>query len=168
MSPTLKSALTLVTLLALLLGAGFWGWQAFTEPLPTAEEPPVCEDTKMPAGAEVRPQQVTVSVYNASDRNGLAGFTMELLVSEEFGQGESGNAPRGTDVPTAEIWAEDPDGPAAVLVQSYFGRAVVIREPPATLGPGVVVIVGEDFKRLRKGRDSIVADEDASVCVPTT
>jgi hypothetical protein len=168
MSASVKSVLTLVVLLVILLGAGFWGWQAFTEPLPTAEEVPVCEDTRMPSGARVLPEQVTVSVYNASERTGLAGFTMELLLNEGFAEGESGNAPDGTDVTLAEVWAEDPDGPAAVLIQSYLGRSVEIREPPATLGPGVVVIVGEQFKRLRPGQPFVDADQEATVCVPTT
>ncbi len=168
MSPSLKSALTLGVLLGLLIVGAVWGWRAFTRPVPTAEDPPLCENDRIAAGTRVLPEDVTVSVFNASQRVGLAGFTMEQLVSKGFAQGESGNAPDGTDIQRVEVWAEEPDGPAALLVSSYLGKDVEVRETVSALGPGVVVVVGEDFKRVRKGERFVTAEEEATVCTPTS
>ena len=52
-----------------------WGWSAVTAPLPKYEDPPICEDTTLAAGDKVYPDQVTVSVINAGNREGLASQT---------------------------------------------------------------------------------------------
>ena len=43
------------------------------------------------------------------------------------------------------------------------GTKVVRRR---TAGPGVVVVVGDGFKRLTKGRELVVAKRDAQICSP--
>jgi hypothetical protein len=161
----MRTALTLTVLVVVTVVGALWGWRAFTEPFPQSEDPPVCRDTTVAAGSKVRPSQVTVSVFNASDRAGLASRTMELFVGSGFGQGERGNAPTGTQVQRAEIWTDEVDNPAVLLVQSYLGQRTVVRVGPS-LGPGVTVIVGERFEKLRSGRTAVVATVDATVCSP--
>lgn len=165
MPQSLKSLLTMAVLLGLLVGGAVWGWTAFTEPLPTTEEPPVCEDTTVAAGSKLIPDQVTISVYNASTRAGLASRTMGLLTSQGFGQGQMGNAPAGTDVAVAEVWADDVNSPAALLVRTYLGKRVEIQQR-ASLGPGVTVIVGPDFEALAKGKPAVKVAQDATICSP--
>lgn len=165
MSGGMRTALTLTALVVVTVVGALWGWRAFTEPFPQSEDPPVCRDTTVAAGSKVRPSQVTVSVFNASDRAGLASRTMELFVGSGFGQGERGNAPTGTQVQRAEIWTDEVDNPAVLLVQSYLGQRTVVRVGPS-LGPGVTVIVGERFEKLRSGRTAVVATVDATVCSP--
>ena len=165
MPASLKSLLTLLVLLGLLVVGGLWGWHEFTKPLPKSADPPVCEDVSVAVGSKVYPEQVTVSVFNASTRAGLAGRTMDLLTAEGFGQGEMGNAPPGTVVSVAEVWADDVTSPDALLVRSYFGRRVEIKQQPS-LGAGVTVLVGPDFEDLRKGRPAVTAGQDATICSP--
>ena len=45
-----------------------------TEPFPGKVDPPICVDTTYAAGERIYPQDVTVSVLNASRREGLAGW----------------------------------------------------------------------------------------------
>jgi hypothetical protein len=163
----MRSALTLGVLLLLTAVGAVWGWSALTEPLPKSTEPPVCRDTQVNEGDQVTPELVTVSVFNASDRNGLAGFTMELLVNKGFAEGRSANAPPGTNVDLGEIRVDDTDSPAAALLRTYLGPEVAVVDAPG-LGPGVTVIVGEDFERLRRGRPFVVAEHDGTVCMPTS
>ncbi|MGI8645043.1 MAG: LytR C-terminal domain-containing protein [Nocardioides sp.] len=160
-----RSTLTLVTLVALLVGAAFWGWGAAMKPLPESQDLPLCEDTAVAAGQKVYPDQVTVSVFNASSRSGLAGRTSALLLDEGFPEGDSGNAPRGTTVAHSQIWTSDPQSPAVRLVESYLGEEATVVEGEQ-LGLGVVVVVGEEFGELTRGRKSAKARQAGFICSP--
>jgi hypothetical protein len=165
MLPQARTAVTLLVLCVLLVVGGAWGWSAATKPFPEKAEAPVCVDRTIAAGERVYPEQVTVSVLNAGTREGLAGRTMQLLEDDGFAPGHLDNAPPGTDVAQAEIWTSDPSSPAVALVASRLGRGteVVRRDSSA---PGVVVVVGDDFTDLSKGRKSVVAEEDTQICIP--
>lgn len=161
----LRSALTLLVLLGLLLAGVVYGWSALTEPLPEAAETAVCDETTVPAGTKVYPDQVTVSVANAGQREGLAGRTMQLLVDAGFGAGQTGNAPGDADVSFAEIWTDDPRNPAVRLVRGKLGGRADIVERPAPF-VGVTVVVGDEFMRLREGGAWTRSDRDSTVCTP--
>jgi LytR cell envelope-related transcriptional attenuator len=165
MQQAAKTAVTLGALCGVLVLVGLWAWNAATEPFPGKTDPPLCVSTQVAAGEQVFPQQVTVSVYNASDRNGLAGRTIDLLVDDGFHEGVTGNAPRGTRVPLAEIWTTTPESPDVRLVATRLGKSaeVVRREG---MGVGVTVVVGDDFEDLAKGKKSVVAEDDADICSP--
>lgn len=146
MKAGVRSGLTLVALALLLVGAAAWGWQAFTAPLPVEEEVPICVDTEVAAGETVTRDQVVVSVFNGSTRNGLAGATRDLLEERGFVPGETGNAPSPSE--TTVIVSSDKQNPAARLVRRQFKGAKIA--PGEDLGVGVVVIVGEDYAGLRR------------------
>lgn len=163
--PSMKSALTLGVLAVLLvLGVG-WGVAQVTEPFPGKVDPPICVDRSFTAGDRIHPQDVTVSVLNASKREGLAGRTMSELVTAGFVEGQTRNAPDRTPVSRAEIWTTDADNPAVRLVRSRLGRPEVVeKDDPGAAG--IVVVVGDDFEETVEGRPSITADADVVVCGP--
>ncbi|GAA4368567.1 LytR C-terminal domain-containing protein [Nocardioides caricicola] len=158
-----RTAITLSVLGLVLAVAAAWGWTAATKPLPAKVDTPICVSTDVAEGERVFPQDVTVSVYNASDRDGLAGRTMQLLTDEGFAEGSSGNVSGQVDV--VQIWTLDPESPAVALVASRLGDDVEIqrRQPP---GVGVAVVVGDDFDTLVKGRKAVVAESDTEICSP--
>jgi len=160
-----RSAVTLAVLCTLLAIGAAWGWDAATDPFPGKVEALTCVDRSVQEGEKVYPDQVVVSVFNAGTREGLAGRTMGLLVDEGFREGDSGNAPAKAKVASAEIWTPDPKSPAVALVASRLGRDVTIVRRKAQ-GSGVVVVVGDGFKRLTKGRRLVVASQDTSICSP--
>jgi hypothetical protein len=164
MTQGVRTTVTLAALALLLVLAGLWGWQATTTPLPAKVDTPVCVATEVAAGEKVFPEQVTVSVWNGGQRAGLAGRTMQLLTDAGFAEGHDGNV-SGSKVSVVAIWTQDPDSPAVALVASRLGKDVPIvqRDGP---GPGVNVIVGDGFQDLVKGRRSVVAGQDASICSP--
>ena len=164
MTPTMRTTVTLLALGALLVIAAVWGWHATMKPLPAKVDSPICVDTHVTAGKKVYPQQVTVSVYNAGQREGLAGRTMQLLKDAGFARGQAGNA-ASAKVDDVEIWTLTPDSPDVQLLATYFGDALKVerREGP---GVGVTVIVGDKFRDLAQGQRSLVAESDAEICSP--
>jgi hypothetical protein len=161
---------TLVVLVVLLLIGVRWGWLAVTAPFPDlgSEESALCEDVTVAAGEKVYPDQVTVSVLNAGEREGLASRTMVALVGHGLSQGQRANAPDGTEVDKVEIWTDDPQSPAVRLVATYLGKrgkgVEVVRRDPVKVG--VNVVVGDDFGSVVKGRKSVAASEDTTICSP--
>ncbi len=164
MTGALRSALTLVVLAGLVLAAAVWGWAALTEPFPKDEPVAICEPTTVPAGGEVRRDQVVVSVFNGSKRSGLAGSTMAELAERGFVEGDVGDSPLPSS--TVQIWSSEPTNPAVLLVQRQFKKAKVV--PGDALGDGIVVVVGEKFQGLRKKQvESVLAEADATFCRAT-
>ncbi len=168
-NPGVRTALTLVVLVVLLVVGVLVGWTQLTKPLGapdlSAEEPPACVDRVVEAGSKIGPGDVTVSVYNGGTQDGLAGRTLEKLANRGFGIGESGNSQ--VRVPRIQVWAEEPS-PAVFLVRTHLGKkpgdVTVVRR--AGLGPGVTVVVGDNWSGMKKGRRQLPVDEDVTICSP--
>ncbi|NYG54417.1 LytR C-terminal domain-containing protein [Nocardioides perillae] len=167
LDPRVRTALTLAVLGLLLVAGTAWGWSALTQPLPrpdlAVEEPPLCTDRTVEAGSTLGRGDVVVSVYNGGTTAGLAGRTLSRLAERGFVLGESGNA--GERIPRVQVWAPDRRNPAVRLVRSHLGRGVRVVEREG-LGPGITVVVGDDFGRLARGRRQVQVREDATVCSP--
>jgi hypothetical protein len=164
LTSTARTTLILVGLGILVLIAAAWGWTAAMQPLPAKVDSAVCVTTSIAAGEQVYPQQVTVSVYNAGRREGLAGRTIQLLQDRGFTPGDSGNEP-DAKVATAAIWTSRPESPDVLLVASYFGKGVKIERRNGR-GVGVTVVVGDGFRDLAEGLKSVRAARDARICSP--
>jgi len=134
-------------------------------PFPERVEAPPCTDTRVAAGEELPPPQVMVSVLNAGGSNGLAGETMDDLVGHGFGEGRTNNAPAANHTRNAQVWASDPGDPAALLLASYLGRNVEIVDQPSGY-PGVTIVVGKQFKGVKKGKAKLKVQVDSYVCTP--
>jgi LytR cell envelope-related transcriptional attenuator len=165
MTAHLKTLLTLGVLSVLVLLGLTWGWSAMTSPFPQKAAPKVCIQTALQVGDRVSAPQVTVSVFNASTRVGLAERTMANFEDMGFGLGKVGNAPKGTDVSFAQVWTSKPNNPAVQLVVSRLGpRARAVHKHHK--GPGVIVVVGPAFEKLVAGKSSIKVTEPANICSP--
>ena len=154
MNAHLKALLTLAVLGVLVLLGLTWGWSAVTSPLPHTAKTDVCEPTTVQRGDRVAAPDVTVNIYNASDRVGLAERTMSSFEDQGFASGKVGNAPKGTTVFFAQIWTRDPKSPDVQLVLSRLGPSAHTfpRDPR---GPGVTVMVGPQFVKLVAGKSSV-------------
>jgi hypothetical protein len=161
----LRTLITLGFLAVLLLAGVTWGFAQVTAPFPGKAEAPVCVDTSYAAGETLYPQEVTVSVLNASTREGLAGRTMQQFVDQGFAQGQVSNAPPGTQVAAAEIWTDGAEDPAARLVRSRLGP-VPVRADDRSPVVGVTIVVGDDFAEPTDGKASIELKQPATVCSP--
>lgn len=160
-----RSGVTLAGLVLLLVAGAAWGWAALTAPFPGKSDASTCVEVAVDKGDKVFTDQVVVSVYNAGDREGLAGRTLQLLKERGFVAGDSANAPDGTDVPVVQVWAPDPENPAVRLLLRQLGPAhkLIERSSP---GDGVTLVVGDGFRKFAKGPKSVVATKDAEICSP--
>ncbi|GAB3195786.1 hypothetical protein GCM10027062_03480 [Nocardioides hungaricus] len=160
-----RSAITLSVLGLVLVVAAIWAWGAAMAPLPEKVDTAICVDRTVSAGEKVFPQDVTVSVYNAGTRVGLASRVMRELTDAGFREGNSGNAAPTVRVADVQIWSREPDNPDVLLVASRLGEDVRIqrRDP---VGSGVTVVIGDGFTETIKGRRAVVAQADATICSP--
>jgi hypothetical protein len=164
MKAAARSGLTLAVLAALVVLGGLWGWSALTQPFPGRTQPPKCLPTTVQEGQRVFPEQVTVSVYNASERNGLAGSTMAEFANAGFAEGSTGNAPPKAQVVRAQIWTTTPESPDVRLVAGHLGPARIVRKDGP--GVGVTVLVGPRYEGLVKGPRSVRAAKETEICSP--
>ncbi|WP_191907802.1 LytR C-terminal domain-containing protein [Nocardioides cynanchi] len=161
-----KTLLTLAVLAVLVLVGVTWGWASLTSPFPhrAAAQGP-CVTTTLQPGDRVSAPKLIVSVFNASNRVGLAESTMSQFEAQGFGAGDVGNAPQGTSVQFAQVWSTDPRDPAVRLVLSRLGRlAHVIKRTHS--GPGVIVVVGTRFQKLVPGLSSVKVTTPTTICSP--
>ncbi len=167
LSGRLRTAITLAALAALMLLGVTWGWAQMTKPFPGKVDAAICVDTSYREGDELFVQEVTVSVLNGSGREGLAGRTMQELKTIGFAEGQTGNAPKGTSLTTvAEIWVDDVDNPGAKLLRARLGKVPVVAHPEVDYA-GIVVVVGDQYEKLRQGPQQVTLSDDAVVCSPS-
>ena len=149
----LTTAATLLVAVVVLVVMGMWGLHALTAPIPSdatgsASKGPTCKPADQKVTKFLRRRDVTVSVYNAGGRAGLAQKTMDLLEQAGFKVGEVKNAPDGVKVPRAAVYTTKTDSPAAQLVAQVLGQKTQIVHSDLELGPGVDIMVGNRFKKL--------------------
>lgn len=160
------TGITLTVLVALLAAGGLIGWRAFRAPVADddAHGPRRGCDAGLAKGDLVRSRDVTVSVYNAGTRSGLASQTLQELAARGFIEGDVGNAPADADnVRVVRVLTTKKSDPAAQLVARQFGKRTPVSVAP-DLGAGVEVVVGDRFVGLVKAPRSIKAKASGSGC----
>jgi hypothetical protein len=163
----LTTAVTLVVLIVVLIGMAAFGYNQLTAPLPelpSAEEK--CTGAEKEVQGFLKRKQVQVSVFNAGNREGFAGSTLEKIVDAGFRAGNAGNAPKSAQIRRAVVWTTEEDDSAAKLVAASLGRRTKIEITETDLGPGVDVIVGNKFKGIRKSPKKIRLADPVEKCVP--
>jgi len=164
----LTTAITLLVLLAILGLGAVLGTKSLFAPLPSsAPSPspsPSCSPSTVGKGGLLTTRQVTVSVYNAGTRPGLAGDTQKLLAKRGFAKGALGNAPTGHKVRFVQVWTTVKNDAAAKLVAAQFGPKTYVKVVKQELGDGIDVLVGDRFKGLVKAPRSVKVKKSTAVC----
>jgi hypothetical protein len=164
----LSTAVTLGILFVLLVVGAVLGFKSLFAPIPSngpSSSRATCTPQKVDAGKRLNAGDVTVSVFNASNRSGLASETLNKLADRGFKAGDAGNAPDGTKVKFVQVWTTTENDAAAKLVALQFGEGTAVR-PGEDLGLGVDVVVGPSYKGLAKAPTSIKTKSTQEVCVP--
>jgi hypothetical protein len=95
-----RTAIVLGLLAVAVVVAFNWGWQQLTQPFGSEDTAatsatPTCTPAPEAVAALPAPDRITVNVYNASGRSGVAASTAEALRAEGFRIGAVDNDPLG-------------------------------------------------------------------------
>ncbi len=144
-----------------------WGWSQMTEPFPGKVDAPICVDTSYAAGDELFVQDVTVSVLNASGREGLAGRTLPQLEDAGFARRPDRQRPDGHDAHHAGRDLGQRPGEPGRQAGPRAGSARC-RSAPTSSSPagGSRSWSATSFGELQDGPTSVILDADAVVCSP--
>ena len=149
----LRTPITLLILLVILLGAAYFGWQTVVSPGddgkddtadPSTDRTTCAKRQVFKKGERFRTADIRINVYNAGSRRGLAGDTLEDLSKQGFKAGVADNAPDGVTARNVTVLTEMPRSPQVRLVIEQF-RGKVRLATGRSLAPGIDVAVGDDF-----------------------
>ncbi len=166
----LRTGLTLVVLVGLLVAAVVVGWRLLTTNIPLLNAAqPTCSNEKLPSGSRLESSQVTVNVYNSGSISGLANATMLSLNRRGFGAGVVADAPPRIKAKNVTIFDPRPKAPSVRLVKQQFAGKVAVRKRRADISAGVDVVVGDKFAGLApKAATSLRLRGTTRVCVDVT
>ena len=163
-----RTPITLLVLLGVVVGAGWYGWEQFNDPVenPFAEQPR-CTDEKFAEGDRLEADQVQVNVYNAGNVEGLATTTMDQLRRRGFLEGTAENAPSDVSVDDVAIYDRQPESAAVRLVKKQFtGRVEVLQRPD--IADGIDIVVGSRFSGIdSKAKTDVQISAEEDICVPS-
>jgi hypothetical protein len=135
-----------VFLVALCLLAALVWWRVLHRSDSHAAATPTCTTTRVaPPSGLPRPANITVSVLNSTNHNGLAHRTTAALRKDGFRATVGGNDRKHVKG-VAEIRYPPAERSSATVLAYYLRGAVLVREPSAH-GP-VVVSLGARYTRL--------------------
>lgn len=154
----LKTPVTLIALLALLLGAAFWGYKAVTTETATAEAKCVMTDV----GTELTPKSVQVRTLNAGGKGGLAKQTANDLRPYGFTVIRVGNA-SDRIVDKTVVVGNAADDPEVKLVLQFFPDSIA--EGDGRADHVVDVLIGTAFVRTPNNPKTSIP-VSGPVCLP--
>lgn len=160
--------LTLTVAVAIFLVGGVIGFNLLTAGTDdVAEALPTCENEVITAGNPIDSNVITVNVFNASARSGLANRALIDLQANGFRGGQIGNSQSATKPGRVAILTDTPDDPRVALVASQFKDDVEFAAPDIPVEDGIVVIVGDRYRGLKSdAATSTTSTTDMTVCVP--
>ncbi|KQY55295.1 hypothetical protein ASD11_17230 [Aeromicrobium sp. Root495] len=161
-TPVAIGVSAIVLVLGLLLGVKLVTAKADT----TDDAAATCTDQTVARGETLSSNLVKVNVLNASQRSGLANRVSINLQRRGFLAGDVANSTSKVAGEGVTILDADKDDPIVHLVAIQFTDVSYVESDlPAT--DGVTVVVGDDYKALRKkSRTSFKTPSEVSVCVP--
>ena len=125
-------ALTLVVAAAIFAFGGITGFRLLTSNADTADEASACTPKTVQKGQRLDSNLVTVNVFNASNRAGLANRVTINLQTNGFLGGTISNSESATKPSKVAILTDDPRDPRVRLVARQFKDKVAYRKPDIT------------------------------------
>lgn len=141
-----RTAITLLVVIGVLAAAFYYASSYWTKGPAKASGGASCTITADPTGP-VYPSQVTVNVYNATSRSGLAASVGRLVSARGFVLGTVANDPLRRSIPgSAEIRHGTAGERAAKLVQTLVTGATLVKDTRADAS--VDLVLGTAYKDL--------------------
>ena len=160
----IRTAVTLVLLIGVVVWAAWYAWRVVTEPTATGNEDgpatqtPVCA-VAVPTEAPP-PEEISVNVYNGTSRNGLASQVAREMREQGYVILDVANDPLNRSVTgVAEVRAADPRNLAVVLILSQFPGAAFVQDQRSD--EVIDVVLGEQFEAI--GPQAAEPDPESTV-----
>ena len=149
------TTILVLLMMGVLFGATYFGIRLLrgdSQPAPSASTPAPCVTTTVQPGLALpKPATVTVNVFNATDRGGLARTTATELGRRGFGIGSIANDPLGATVAGVAEVRHGPDGLAGAQLMTYYVPGAVLVADTRS-GTTVDLVLGEKFIRVAPQR----------------
>ncbi|HEY4570813.1 MAG TPA: LytR C-terminal domain-containing protein [Kribbella sp.] len=156
-----RTPITMVILLAILVGGGWWGWNSLVK----SSAEPTCVEQKLPNNRLV-PKQVVLNVYNGGAKAGSAQRVADALKKRGFNIGKISNEPKGNKVDVAEVRGATDDAPELTLVAGQLNQKAVPVADGRT-DHTVDLVIGAGFGSVKlKGLPSVQVPAGTPVCLP--
>jgi hypothetical protein len=156
-----RTPITLLILLGVLLYGAWWGYRNIIQPVPKIPPPPCVEQTV--AKGQLQASQVTVKVYNGGDRRGLAGDVGRSLRRKGFKVTLTTNTYE--KIQKTVVVGSGAKNPEVMFVKSFFKDAVV-RADKRTDG-SVDVLVGNKYGGFNNNARDTYVVKTKTVCLPS-
>lgn len=147
----MRTAVTLLVLIGLVVWAAWYAWQVVTEPAATADENEPATSTAACAVAVPTdappPEEITVNIYNGTSRNGLASQVAREMREQGYVILDVANDPLNRSITgVAEIRAANSDDVTVQWIMSQFPGAVFVADERTD--EAIDVVLGEQFETI--------------------
>jgi hypothetical protein len=156
-----RTPVTLLILLAVLLYGAWWGYRNIIQPVP-APPPEPCVEQSVSRGV-LKASQVTVKIYNGGDRKGLAADVGRSLRGKGFHVLLTANTVEKIEK-TVVVGADAKD-PEVLFVKTFFKDSVIRADKRAD--HSVDVLVGNKYAGFNKSAKNTYNAKASSVCLPS-
>jgi len=156
-----RTPITLLILLGVLMWGAWWGYTNILAPVPKIPPPPCVEQTL--AKGELKASQVIIKVYNGGDRRGLAGDVGRSLRNKGFKVTLTTNTVE--KISKTVIVGANAKNPEVLFVRSFFKDSVV-RADKRNDG-SVDVLVGNKYGGFNKEAKRTYVVNTDTVCLPS-
>jgi hypothetical protein len=156
-----RTPITLLILLGVLLYGAWWGYRNVIQPVPKVPPPP-CVEQAVEKG-QLKASQVSIKVYNGGDRRGLAGDVSRSLKRKGFKVIKTDNTVE--KIQKTVVVGAQAKNPEVLFVRSFFKDAVV-RADKRTDG-SVDVLVGNKYGGFNNDAKPTYTVKTKTVCLPS-
>ncbi len=154
--------------IAVFVGALILGPMLLTAQPKAPPAVPTCEERTIQPGQSLPSNYLTVNVYNASKKSGVANRVRINLERKGFLGGYVGNNPGALQPKNVMILTQDPSDPRIALVAAQFKGKVEYAAADFDKRNGISVLVGPEFKGVDpKTPTSVKVKVPVEVCIPT-
>lgn len=157
---SIKTPLTMLLLLGLVLFAAAWGYRNATAPIPPRPPEPCVDEA---VGPKYLPSHAVLRLYNGTETNGFAKRAATILRADGFRVIRIANAPQQINGVT--VVGVNDKSPEVVLVRSYLPNATFIADPNK-LDHVVDITVGKGFTGFAKNPLDSVPLPNGHACIP--